>query len=150
MKKYSRGFTLIEILVVIGMVAILATIVLIAINPTRQFQQARDSQRVSNVSAILNAIGQYAVDNKGSLPASITTTAQDIGNSGADLCSDLVPKYLPALPTDPGSTHKGAALKETDCSSYDADYKVVKDSNGRITVSASPEVPGADPITVTR
>mgnify|MGYP001577336152 CR=1 FL=1 len=65
MKNSKRGFTLIEILVVIGIIALLATIVLIAINPARQFAQARDSQRVSNLNAILNAVGQRIADNKG-------------------------------------------------------------------------------------
>ncbi len=139
-----------EILVVIGMIAILATIVLVAINPTRQFQQARDSQRASNINALINAVGQYVVDNKGVLPASITTVKKDIGNAGADLCANLVPTYLPALPTDPSSTHKGASLKETNCTTYDSDYSIEKDANGRITVSATPETPGADPITITR
>ena len=64
--KKNDGFTLIEILVVIGIIAILAVIVLIAINPARQFQQARDTQRDSNTNAILNGIGQYIADNKGS------------------------------------------------------------------------------------
>ena len=52
----ARGFTLIEILVVIGMLAILTTVVLVAVNPLRQFAQARNSQRQSNVAAILNAV----------------------------------------------------------------------------------------------
>jgi type IV pilus assembly protein PilA len=53
-KVGSKGFTLIEILVVIGIIAVLAAIVIVAINPARQFAQARDSQRHSNINTILN------------------------------------------------------------------------------------------------
>ncbi|MES2007152.1 MAG: prepilin-type N-terminal cleavage/methylation domain-containing protein, partial [Patescibacteria group bacterium] len=60
-----RGFTLIEILVVIGIIAILAAVVVVAINPARQFAQARNSQRQSNIETILNGIGQNLADNKG-------------------------------------------------------------------------------------
>src|SRR6266496_6575741 len=69
--KSQKGFTLIELLVVIGILAILLSIVLIAINPARQFGQANDTQRRSNVTAILNAIGAYAADNHGQLPPGI-------------------------------------------------------------------------------
>ena len=64
-KEIKKGFTLIEVLVVIGILAILATVVLVAVNPARQFKIARDSQRTANVTAILNAIGQNMTDNRG-------------------------------------------------------------------------------------
>ncbi len=133
MKKIARnkGFTLIEILVVIGIIAILATIVLIAINPSRQFAQANNTQRESNVNAILNAVGQYAADNKGSLPSGITTTSTDISKAGINICSSLVPTYIPALPVDP------KVGSYTDCTTYDTGYFISKDSTtGRVTVNA--------------
>lgn len=146
MIKQNKGFTLIEILIVIGIIAILAAVVLIAINPARQFRQANDSQRSANVNAILNAIGQYVADNKGALPSGITTTAADISTGGANICADLVPKYLPALPNDP---LVGGSV--TACgSAYDTNYQVVKDTLGRVTVTA-PDTQEATPdISVTR
>ena len=61
----KRGFTLIEILVVIGMLALLSTIVLVAVNPLRQFAEARNAQRQNDVAAILNAISERIADNGG-------------------------------------------------------------------------------------
>src|SRR5689334_22363540 len=79
---HERGFTLIELLVVIGILAVLLAITLIAINPAKQFSQANNTKRRSDVNAILNAIDQYAADNKGSLPTNINTTNLQIANSG--------------------------------------------------------------------
>ena len=150
-KVQNQGFTLIEILIVIGIIAILAAIVLVAINPARQFRQANNTQRSSNVNAILNAIGQYSVDNKGDLSGlDITSSSTEISSSGADICDDLVPKYIPALPTDPDDTTNHGA--STDCSgSYRTSYNVetgTGSSTGRITVSA-PNTVDIDPPTVT-
>src|SRR3989338_4988198 len=97
-KIHSYGFTLIELLVVIGILAILLAITLIAINPARQFSQSNNTKRSSDVDAVLNAINQYMADNKGSLPAGIsTTTALPIRLSSpadptneSDLCSVIV------------------------------------------------------------
>lgn len=106
--KKHTGFTLIEILVVIGMIAILAAVVLIAINPLRQFAQARNAQRVSNVNTILNAIGNRIAENKGvfvgdttctaPLPASSTNIAK---TGGYDLRTCLVPNFTSDIPPDP-------------------------------------------------
>lgn len=149
------GFTLIELLVVIGILAVLLAITLIAINPARQFSQANDTKRASDVNAILNAIDQYAADNKGALPGTIPTTAAVIGsdttNGQVDLCSALVTKYLAALPVDP-LTNNGTPV--SDCAQvggYNTRYQVVKSAaDNRITITAPDTEIAAQDISVTR
>jgi len=132
--KNEPGFTLIELLVVIGILAILLAIVLIAINPARQFGQANDTRRRSDVTQLLNAIGAYAADNAGVLPAGITASTSAVADTGADLCADLVQNYIPALPQDP---QVGLGTQITDCASpYDTGYTVSRDAGNRVTVSA--------------
>ena len=135
----QKGFTLIELLVVIGILAVLLAITLIAINPANQFAKANNTKRRSDVNAILNAVNQYMADNKGVLPTGIGTTASTIANTGADLCTVLVPRYIAALPVDP-QTNSGAEV--TDCgAAYDTNYEIVQSTgDSRITVSA----PGAE------
>jgi prepilin-type N-terminal cleavage/methylation domain-containing protein len=131
--KNRKGFTLIELLVVIGILTVLLSIVLIAINPAKQFAQANNTQRRSDTSAILNAVHQYAADNSGAVPTGITTSAKSIGSgaSDADICSDLVQEYIAEMPVDP------TAGTWTDCSSYTTGYSIVKSAaNNRITVTA--------------
>lgn len=137
--RNQRGFTLIEVLVVIGILAVLLLITLVAINPAKQFAQANNTQRASDVNAILGALNQYAADNKGVLPSGITTSVQNISNTGANLCDVLLTDYLAALPRDP---QLGAPFPESACSgTYDTGYTVVRSStNNRITVAA----PGAE------
>ncbi len=160
--KKNKGFTLIEILVVIGLIALLAAIVLIAINPARQFAQARDAQRTNGVNAILNAVGQYTADNKGNLPSEINSLTVDvktaISEAGADLCSVLVPTYISALAidpktgTDPKTDKDDSQISKGECDDgYVTGFKVSKDTDGRITIYASGEVPsGTDNIQITR
>ena len=73
----KKGFTLIELLIVIGIIAILAAVVIVALNPGRQFSQARNTQRSSNVNTILNAVGQYMADNNGVLPPYLASSTAD-------------------------------------------------------------------------
>ncbi len=126
----SKGFTLIELVVVIGILTFLIAIVLAAINPAQQLSQARDTQRRADVTTVLNAIDQYMVKN-GSLPSGITSSSQTISSSGLNICSALVSEFVAALPTDPSSG------SYTDCTNYNTGYTVaVSTSNNRVTVSA--------------
>lgn len=72
--KNMRGFTLIELLIVIAIIAIIAAVVFVALDPLTRFQDARDSSRWSDISAILNAIKVDQVDNGGTYLSSIAAT----------------------------------------------------------------------------
>ncbi len=137
--KLAKGFTLIELLVVIGILAVLLAITLVAINPARQFSQANNTKRSSDVNSILDAINQYMADNKGALPTGISTTAATINGTGfTALCSALVPTYIAALPTDPLSNN--SAVQSSSCTSttWNTGYVVQQLVGGgnRVTVSA--------------
>lgn len=57
----SRGFTIVELLIVIVVIAILASITIVAYNGIQQ--NARDSGRKSDIAAIAKALKMYAADN---------------------------------------------------------------------------------------
>lgn len=161
-KRLKRGFTLIELLVVIGILAVLLTIVLVAINPGRQFAQANNTKRRADINALLNAIHQYAADNKGAMPGNLgtltkgTTYSITNGATNADLCTALMPTYLSSLPTDPSLN----AQPITACTAYATGYQVIYGSatdatNRRVTVLAptadlTVEPSGTTEISVTR
>lgn len=148
-KNALRGFTLIELLIVIALIAVLAGAVIIALNPARQFQQARDSERWSHMSALANAIQQNMTENRGvwTCAVALPATAKNIADAttdatGVDICSCLVPSQVASLPFDPSTG------SYTSCTTYDTKYTVLQDATTkRVTVAATPEV--ASSISVT-
>ncbi len=143
----QRGFTLLEILLVVAAIAILAGIVIIAINPGKQLADTRNAQRRVDVNTILNAVYQYSIDNNGTLPSAITTTATAICQTASTSCSSLIDlavlttneKYLVSIPKDPLIT----------ATTGTAGYTIMKSGNGRVTVAA-PSAEQSAVITVTR
>ena len=141
--RTSQGFTLVEMLIVVAIIATLAVTIFVAVHPGQRVKDDADVRRHVDVESILTAIHQYEVDNSGNLPAGLTTgmvqkqlgtatTGCAIATGGCAVaenteCVDLstpLAKYLQSIPVDPSGTD---ALTK---------YSVVVDSNNIVTVQA--------------
>ncbi len=92
-----KGFTLIELLIVIGILAILATTVVLVLNPAQILAESRDTQRISDMDTVRNAL---------SLLLSGTTTTDLLAATGS--CYT----HIASTPTNPlpvgcGNTSSG-------------------------------------------
>jgi type IV pilus assembly protein PilA len=166
-EKKLDAFTLIEILLAIALVAILATITIVAINPGKNFASARNAQRSSDVGQILNAVTQYTseegqcLDNDEDLDGTVgtgetgctnpmisgttaiplctgTAAAIGTGSGNIDLSTNLVDEYIVEIPQDP-----------SDGTAEDTGYTICKTSGGRIEISA-PSAENGQTVTVKR
>jgi prepilin-type N-terminal cleavage/methylation domain-containing protein len=59
----SKGFTLIELVLVIGILAVISVIVLTVLDPIAQFQKANDAKIKSDLSQIQKGLENYYNDN---------------------------------------------------------------------------------------
>lgn len=144
-RSNQKGFTLIELLIVIAVIAILAAAVFVALDPIKRFQEARDSQRWSDVTAAVGAVTVDQVDNGGTFVASVaaltnnlfyvigtdavgcntTCTAQVTQAACVDLTALVTEGYLGSVPSDPST---GTAAN--------TDYYLQKAASGTISVGA--------------
>ena len=84
---YPRGFTLIEILIAIGIIAILMTTTLVLINPTELLRQARDSRRIADLASLQNALSFYRYVKPGGALGAADTCYVGLGPSIDSWCT---------------------------------------------------------------
>ncbi|MEX0749093.1 MAG: type II secretion system protein [Candidatus Saccharimonadales bacterium] len=115
--KNSRGFTLIEVVIVLAIGALIILVVLNAISSAQRNQ--RDSTRRQEASQIAAALESYSANNGGEYPANTAVI-------------DEIDDYLPELEGDVGG------FKYTRIGAFDADACSTEDGDTyQITYSRS-------------
>ncbi|HBU07344.1 MAG TPA: hypothetical protein DEB09_04655 [Candidatus Magasanikbacteria bacterium] len=151
----KKGFTLIELLIVIAIMAIIASVIFVALNPLQRFQDSRDSVRWQQASQILNAIKLQQVDNGGYLLSDIAvlststnymitasavgsgcddqnsycTTDVDADGACVDLSQLVTDGYLSAIPFSPTGEYDWASSDLTG-------YTLEKTESGAVFIRA--------------
>jgi type II secretory pathway pseudopilin PulG len=91
----TKSFTLVELLIVVGLIAVLSVAIILAINPAELIKQARDSQRLSDLTNLSKAISLYEADTGGQ---GFMGTSSVVYVSIPDTTSTCANLGLPQLP----------------------------------------------------
>ncbi len=94
MFRRKSGFTLIELMVVIAIIGMLASIIMVSLGSAKQ--KSRDSRRIADIKSIQLALSLYYNDNL-MYPVNIYATGASAPTMG------LAPNYLPVVPKDPNA-----------------------------------------------
>lgn len=122
MKQTSpKGFTLLELLIVIAILAILASVTFIALNPAELLKKARDTQRMADLSSMRTAINYYITNASSS-------AALNAGSAVAGCTDDSSTKYT-------FSAVNGVAASGTTASPANTSQKV--DGTGWLPIDMS-------------
>jgi prepilin-type N-terminal cleavage/methylation domain-containing protein len=112
--KFSSGFTIVELLVALAVLAIISTAVVIAINPAEQMAKSRDTNRKATVKQLATALEAMNITKCSGTSCSATypTTNQISSNEvsarwasyvvgGGNCGGPCTPRYIAPVPTIP-------------------------------------------------
>lgn len=108
LNKKTEGFTLVELLLVVGLIGVLSGILLTVINPAGTRQKFRDAQRISDLKKVQAALEIYYNDNRtypvyggwtvisgvSELSTYMSPSPVDPQSSGTDPCNAATRNYL--------------------------------------------------------
>ena len=149
MKNNKKGFTIIELLVVISIIGLLSTISVIALNGARQ--KSRDAKRVGDMKQLQTSLELYFNDNS-RYPAATGTLVLGAGNAlvlcdagfVADVANCPLNKVymslVPANPTPSGSDY--SYTTDAQGTTYSVSY-TLEEATGGIAAGLHTMTPGS-------
>ena len=148
-KKKHSGFTLLELLIVIGIIAILSVALVLVINPSEALKKGRDSQRMSDLATLKTALGLYLTNTASPKMAGTTNTGCKGTTSSTtwQLASDQIYYSYPS--DSPGSTMSAKNLDSVTFTGTGGSSQVTKanlnltDGNGWLPVNLSSMIGGS-------
>lgn len=138
MRRYN-GFSSVEMGITVILIVVIMSVLIFFFNPMKKLGEKRNTQRVSDITTVLDGLSKYASENGGTLPEGIPVS-NECGRSEFEMCktngSDCTglvvldgfsnnQKYVSTLPVDPRSD-----------SANGTGYNIVQNDNGRITMCA--------------
>jgi len=119
---FAEGFTLIEMVIVIGVISILAAMLLAIVNPSLQIQKANDARRKEDLGQVQRALEQYYQD-RGQYPTSSPSNSglpyriEDFNNAVVNWGASW-PPYMNLLPKDPDGNKQYVYFSSADHQKY--------------------------------
>lgn len=130
--KNQKGFTLVELLVVVAIIALLSTLAVVALGSART--KARDAKRISDIKQVQTALELYFTDQNG---YPVAATGLVLGGTGATILStngfsDTAggTTYMGALPSNPTPNGTPYTYTAGTASSYNLTFTLEQASGG--------------------
>jgi len=117
-RKCSRGFTLVEILIVVVLLGVLASVVIACFNPAST--DARRAALSQQLGTLRGQIQLYALQHTEQMPNLTGTDWDPLVAQTTDIAGTVRGPYLPSIPRNPLNEFSGIAVVAADPSFGDA------------------------------
>jgi prepilin-type N-terminal cleavage/methylation domain-containing protein len=135
-----KGFTLVELLIVVSLIIILVTAVLVLLNPMQQINKAKDSQKISDLDLLKKTFEDFYNDHncypktvEACYPSNQSGYNPLINTKcyicGSQLNSPTLSPYLRSLPCDPNQPKKKYLYYIQGNANCPSSFKIYSDFN---------------------
>ncbi len=142
--KYTVGFTLLELILVMAVISILSGLLIAVINPREIMAKGRDARRMTNLDVIHKAISLGLTEEEINLVAtgscsdcSSATGSQAVDGTGwvkftIPTGKTGLSRYIPALPLDPKNSEGNIYTFGSTATSYELNAILEAEDNASI------------------
>lgn len=138
----KKGFTLLELLIVIGIIATLSVIVMLVLNPAETLRKSRDTQRMSDLATLKTALGLYMTTVS---PVYLAGTSNTACKSGTWSAGEKIYYSLDSGSDITDTTIDGETFLATDAAQVSSGNLANTDGTGWLPVDLA-DIVGGSPI----